>query len=349
MYLTNQRNMIPLQYGDPSDGYITAFSEAGFDFCEDGYQLGLIPDNIHLWRLILAKDFFLLRRAQIYYWVGWLEHCLLYSPGMAIELTGFVIKLIRDVDDPNITFGAQHQIFSILALNWLRSCLAPPPSDRSQDCCTRQETVDINADLLSRAFEALPLLYNYDTLQNYLQSALDGDHWITSMVYVIAIYDCGNVPGLKDMLIAKWLEFLQNYGIDLKVYGMFEQRRIRDYFPSRSCCRVITAQVSYNDDTGLVIKVSNELRPEFSHLDPRYLCEPYCPRYKDGPAMCLSLVDESLRNIKLNSNIPGQWEEPLKPNEELVLQNRGLWGGFEFYNSVDERYPVFEQPPSGLL
>jgi hypothetical protein len=315
-----------------------AICEAGFDICEDGYQFGIVPLDIHIWRLILTGNVPSMTHDQIEYWTSWLCYVLTKSPRITTELADYLFTYVGEMSGKlNSPFYIQHDLLVDIAMNWLQYCFGPPISDQSAGLRTRQNIIDITTYLVSTALEKLPLLYNFDALQDYLQSGLAQKQWDLSMVSHIATYNCGNIPGLTDLLMAKWLELLQSHGVDLKSYAMFEGLLIGNDSSFPFCCRDIRVKLSYKDDIGLVIKVTNELNPEFSHLDPRYLCEPYCPRRMHGPAMCLSLVDESLRNIMVSSSIPGQWDERLKPNEELVAQKLYCFDGVRFYDSGHKR------------
>ncbi|PQE10996.1 threonine synthase protein [Rutstroemia sp. NJR-2017a BVV2] len=343
IYVINQDNMAAFEFANESVECMTAICEAGFDLCEDGYQIGYVPGDIRTWRFIITDTNPFMTQDQTEYWMDWLCYSLTDSSEITTELADFLFTFAGKFSSKlNNAFYIQHDLLVDTALNWLHNCFGPPASDEAAELRTRQNTIDLHTYLVSKAHETLPLLYNFDALQNYLQSGTIETQWRLSMIYQIATYNCGNFPGMTDLLMAKWLELLQSHGVDLKSYAMFEQLLLGNDFDIPFCCREIRIRLSYKDDSGLVIKVTNELEPEFSHLDPRYLCEPYCPRRTHGQAMCLSQVDESLRNIRVKSSIPGQWDEPLKPNEELVIQKRGELHGVGFYNSVREGYPVLE-------
>jgi hypothetical protein len=284
------------------------------------------------------------------YWMNEIYFELTYSSKMSMEYADLLFTYERQISGRlNNTFYTQHTQLGMAVINWLHNSFVLPTCGRWVERWPRQDTSDIDAYLVTKAFETVSPLYDYDALQRFLLSPLGKSLWGISMIRNIVGYSCGNFPGLTDVLMAKWLELLQSHGVNLKSYAIFEQRLLRETSYIWDCCRKISVQLSYDDDVGFLIKVSNELRPEFSHLDPRYLCEPNCRRMRDGPAMCLALVDESLRDIRLHSGIPGQWDEPLKPNQELVVQKREPWDGVGFYDSVDERYPILEPYSPGLL
>jgi hypothetical protein len=328
---------------------MTAICEAGFDFCEYGYQVGEMPRNMDSWRLTLTDNFQFMTLGQMEYWMNGIYYELTYSRKMSMEFADLLFTYERQISGRlNNTFYTQHNQLGMAVINWLHYSFVLPTCGRWVERWPRQDTSDIDAYLVTKAFETVSPLYDYDALQRYLLSPLGKNLYGISMVRNIARYSCGNFPGLTDVLMAKWLELLQSHGVDLKSYAIFEQRLLWEAPYIWNCCRKISVQLSYDDDVGLLIKVSNELRPEFSHLDPCYLCEPNCPRQANGPAMCLARVDESLRDIRLNSSLPGQWDEPLKPNQELVVQKCESWCGVELFDSVDEEYPVLELYTSEL-
>ena len=78
------------------------------------------------------------------------------------------------------------------------------------------------------------------------------------------------------------------------------------------------------------------LQPLFDHLDPEFLCKGVNLRSR-----CLDKVNNALIPT---GNIPGAWEEPLKPNSELVWF-RHFWGavpGVDSESDIPEHCEVID-------
>ncbi|TEY71740.1 hypothetical protein BOTCAL_0087g00070 [Botryotinia calthae] len=88
------------------------------------------------------------------------------------------------------------------------------------------------------------------------------------------------------------------------------------------CCKDINFEIVREDQSdNLLLNITSATRPEFSHLDPMFLCEAgRLRRDRTGVGRCLSQVDEAfIENGKFCMNVPGQWEEPLVPNSFMGL------------------------------
>ncbi|KAF7927760.1 uncharacterized protein EAE98_006142 [Botrytis deweyae] len=93
-----------------------------------------------------------------------------------------------------------------------------------------------------------------------------------------------------------------------------------------NCCRDTYFEIIHEDQhENLSLKITSFTRPEYSHLDPLFLCEAGRKRRdRNGAGRCLSQVDEAfIESGKFSMNMPGQWEERLLPNSamELTLQS----------------------------
>lgn len=121
----------------------------------------------------------------------------------------------------------------------------------------------------------------------------------------------------------RWSEMFLDCGIVL--HAIIQQTMGTNALEMRifSCCRALHFEVlcvDQHDD--LFLKVDNTIAPKFSHLDPLFLCEVGRPRRdRTGPGRCLSLISETLiKDGRFCMKMPGQWEEPVVSDSELVLQ-----------------------------
>ncbi|KAF7891033.1 uncharacterized protein EAF02_001358 [Botrytis sinoallii] len=93
------------------------------------------------------------------------------------------------------------------------------------------------------------------------------------------------------------------------------------------CCKGINYSVVHeHQQDNLSIEIDVTTLPEYSHLDPLFLCEAGRPRCdRTGVGRCLSQVDEAfVENGKFSKNMPGQWEEPLVPNTTMRLLQHSI-------------------------
>lgn len=91
----------------------------------------------------------------------------------------------------------------------------------------------------------------------------------------------------------------------------------------------------------LSLNITTTTLPEFSNLDPNFLCENGLPRCDSiGAGRCISKVDKTfIEDGKFSVNMPGHWEEPLLPNSNLDLL---LDGVREFDGGIS--YALYHEP-----
>ncbi|KAF7881353.1 uncharacterized protein EAF01_011864 [Botrytis porri] len=107
-----------------------------------------------------------------------------------------------------------------------------------------------------------------------------------------------------------------------------ENKIAKRYFKGHfiHCCKDINYSIvrEHQQDT-LSLDIDVTILPEYSHLDPLFLCEAGRQRCdRTGVGRCLSRIDETfIKDGKFSMDIPGQWEEPIVPNTtmELVLDS----------------------------
>ncbi|KAF5870317.1 uncharacterized protein Bfra_009701 [Botrytis fragariae] len=88
------------------------------------------------------------------------------------------------------------------------------------------------------------------------------------------------------------------------------------------CCRDICCEITHEDQLdNLSLNITRFTRPEYSHLDPQFLCEAGRMRGDlTGAGRCLSRTDEAfIKDGKFSMDVPGQWEEPPVPNTTMGL------------------------------
>lgn len=132
---------------------------------------------------------------------------------------------------------------------------------------------------------------------------------------------------ITHVALRHWYTLFIESGFDLTLSATNEEYMRKNKLTGHifDCCKDIYFEIVHEDHYGnLSLSITATTLPEFSHLDPQYLCEAGRPRRDvEGPGRCLSCVPESfIRDGRLSLNVPGQWEEPLYPNSKLVLQIR---------------------------
>ncbi|KAF7911945.1 hypothetical protein EAE99_010953 [Botrytis elliptica] len=88
------------------------------------------------------------------------------------------------------------------------------------------------------------------------------------------------------------------------------------------CCRDKHFEIIHEDQgDSFSLNITSFTRPEYSHLDPQFLCEAGRTRCDlTGAGRCLSRIDEAfIKDGKFSMDIPGQWEEALVPNTTMSL------------------------------
>lgn len=126
-----------------------------------------------------------------------------------------------------------------------------------------------------------------------------------------------------NFIFRQWTNLFLDCGINL--YAIHQNTTEHGAFRVSfvDCCRVIDYEVVHGtQNRELLLGLDNTIEPGFSHLDPSFLCEIGRPRRDEtGPGRCLSLVPEDfIKDGRFSLNMPGQWEEPLVPNLQLVLE-----------------------------
>ncbi|KAF7891646.1 hypothetical protein EAF00_007948 [Botryotinia globosa] len=128
----------------------------------------------------------------------------------------------------------------------------------------------------------------------------------------------------------------------------------KNYFKGHiiHCCKDINYSIFHeHQQDNLSLEIDVTTLPEYSHLDPLFLCEAGRKRRDSkGAGRCLSQVDEAfIESGKFSMDMPGQWEEPLVPNAAMELTLYSPFYGRHqiFYSMIHESgygyYTITEQ------
>ncbi|KAM0130981.1 hypothetical protein ACHAO1_007574 [Botrytis cinerea] len=158
--------------------------------------------------------------------------------------------------------------------------------------------------------------------QDKLHPSNTGVKYMRGVEYIIIAFGW-NIE-ITNAFFRKWTKLFTASGFDVTSYTLVGDEKsiapIRFKRHFINCCRDINFEIVREDQTdSLSLNITSATRPEFSHLDPMFLCEAgRLRRDRTGVGRCLSQVDEAfIENGKFCMNMPGQWEEPLAPNSVI--------------------------------